>query len=171
MEISELAERVKRHPQHIRNIEVGARRLTPELAEAIAAELRVDVTQLVLAPADEPAPDRTNVVELADFRLYTHEEAAALIGGGITANSLRRLATAGVEHTRIGGKARWTYEQLRNVVAAHAVTGPITRPRKTDAATSRRANSSGTRRPHTRKAPAKGGVLAANPGRRYQQSA
>lgn len=168
----ELAELVHRHPQHIRNIEVGARGLTPELAEAIATALDVRVADLTPADADASADESlTNLVEVPDFRLYTHEQAAALIGGGITANLLRRLAQAGVEHTRIGGKVRWTLAQLRAAVAEHAVTGPTTRTRKADAATSRRTNSGSTRRPRTHQAPASGGLLAARPGRRYQQSA
>lgn len=165
--VRDLAERVGIHPQSLRNIELGKRPASDATLEAIAHNMGASVTDITGTPARAVDADET----VPDFRLYTHEEGAALIGGGITANLLRRLATAGVEHTRLGGKALWTLDQLRAVVAEHAVTGPTTRTRKTDAATTRRTSSGGTRRPRTNKAPANGGLLAANPGRRYQQSA
>ncbi|MBF8186365.1 helix-turn-helix transcriptional regulator [Nonomuraea sp. K274] len=164
-----LAERVGLHPQSLRNIELGRRPASTEVLERIAAELRSSVADLAPATTHEETPAEheqppAQVIEIADFRLYTCEQAAEIIGGGVTANLLRRLATAGVEHTRIGGKVRWTLAQLRAAVAEHAVTGPVTRTRQQDSATSRRVNTGRRSRTTARD---EGDLLAAKPGRRY----
>lgn len=126
MSVPDLAKRVGMHPQSLRNVELGRRPASAEKLAAIAAALGVDVAELtatdMASPTPTPAPS-PDAEALADIRVYNAEEAADMVRGGITPQYLMKLAREGEPHTRIGRRVGWTLQQLREVVARHAVGG------------------------------------------------
>ncbi|MFF4989668.1 helix-turn-helix domain-containing protein [Streptosporangium saharense] len=169
----ELAEHVDIHPQSLRNIELEKRPASPAVLESIALALRVDVAEITLNGTQKDttlgsAPEQPSAApaEPTPYRLYTCTEAALRLGTGITANLLRRLAAAGTDHTRIGGKIRWTEAQLAALVAAHA-TAPETDAEPVPAPHTAPAPRRSTGRRRSSSPRTGDDDLAAKPGRRY----
>lgn len=101
------------------------------------------------------------------YRLYTSGEAAERVGGHLTESLFDRLAHQGLLHTLIGGKIRWTDEQIAAAVAHHA-RGGVSAPEPSPTARLARTPRASRRTP----APTVTGMpdLSARPGRRYAPS-